>query len=492
MITLLRGGWLALWDGTKHVIVERGEVAFQGDTILYAGPKFEGSADCVVDNPHWFICPGFINLHGHVGVDPMAPFVDVPRSGKFAPGPQFAQQAPLNMWPSLTPDEQRASGEFCLVQMVKTGTTTVVDAHGYGAVWWLGNPPTDEQALAETVGRIGCRAYLALGFRSARSYQDRAGNALQHWDEEMGMAGLGAGMRFALEYQGAYDGRVQTLLTPHAVEKFTPELLRATLHQTREAGLLVQIHTSQSLHEVEVVRQRHGDSPVGFLHSLGFLGPDIILGHCVFVDDHPAVGRGSDRDLKLIADSGSSVAHAPLAFAVRDAEILHSLPRYLDYGINVGLGCDIWPADIISEMRVAWLMGKQAYGAVERPTCLEVFTAATAGSADALQRPDLGRLIQGAQADIVCVDLSGYHFGPVLDPIRALVAFGTGQDVDTVYVRGEQVVRDGRVLNAEEEKLRSQASHILTRIHQAASERDPRGRTPAEILDWSADVEPQG
>ena len=106
----------------------------------------------------------------------------------------------------------------------------------------------------------------------------------------MGMAGLEAGMQFALEHRGMHGGRVQTLLTPHAVEKFSPGLLSATLAQARAVDLPIQIHAAQSLHEVEVVRQRHGDTPVGFLHSLGFLGPDIILGHCVFVDDHPAVG----------------------------------------------------------------------------------------------------------------------------------------------------------------------------------------------------------
>ena len=412
----------------------------------------------------------------------MAPFVDIPHRGKFAPGPEFAQQAPLSMWPTLTLEEQQLSGEFCLVQMLRTGTTTVVDAHGYGAIWWLGNPPTDEAALAETVGRIGSRAYLALAFRAARSYKDREGNALQHWDEEMGLAGLKVGLRFALEHRGTYSGRVQTILTPHAVEKFTPQVLKATLTEARAADLPISIHAAQSLHEVEVVRQRYGDTPIGFLHSLGFLGPDIILGHCVFVDDHPAVGGSSDRDLKLIAAAGSSVAHAPLAFASRDAERLHTLPRYLDYGINVGIGCDIWPGDIVIEMRLAWLIGKLAHGAVERPTCMEIFTAATVGSANALCRDDLGRLAPGAKADIVCLDLSAYHFGPVLDPVRALVSFGTGQDVDTIFVDGRMIVERGKVLNADQDKLRAAAPQIMRKLHKAASERDPRGRTAESIL----------
>jgi cytosine/adenosine deaminase-related metal-dependent hydrolase len=176
------------------------------------------------------------------------------------------------------------------------------------------------------------------------------------------------------------------------------------------------------------------------------------------------------------------VAHAPLAFARRDAEALYSLPRYLDHGINVGIGCDIWPGDIISEMRLAWLMGKHANQTVERPTCREVFHAATVGSADALQRSDLGRLAPGAKADIVCVDLSGYHFGPVLDPVRALVSFGTGWDVDTIYVDGRLIVSGGNVLNANEEKLRAAAPGIMHKLHQAAAERDPVGRTAESIL----------
>jgi len=489
-ITLIRGGWVAAWDGSQHQVLERGEVAFQGDEIIYVGPQFDGQADEVIDEPEWFICPGFINLHGHVGVDPMAPFVDVPRGGQFSPGPDFVEHAPLSMWPTLTPEEQQLNGEFCLVQMLRTGTTTVVDAHGYGAVWWLGNPPTDEAALAESVGRIGSRAFLGLGFRSARSFKDAQGRSHQYWDEDMGKAGLREGLRFALEQRGRFDGRVQTLLTPHAVEKFTPELLTLTLHEARAADLPIEIHVCQSLFEVKAVRERHGDTPVGLLHSLGFLGPDIILGHCVFVDDHPAVagepggdsGGGTGRDLKLIADAGSSVAHAPLAFARRDAEALHSLPRYLDCGINVGIGCDIWPGDIISEMRLAWLMGKHANQTVDRPTCREVFHAATVGSADALQRGDLGRLAPGAKADIVCADLSGYHFGPVLDPVRALVSFGTGQDVDTIYVDGNLIVSGGNVLNADEEKLRAAAPGILRKLHAAASERDPLGKTPEGIL----------
>jgi cytosine/adenosine deaminase-related metal-dependent hydrolase len=253
------------------------------------------------------------------------------------------------------------------------------------------------------------------------------------------------------------------------------------LKAARSRNLIIEIHTAQYMGEVNLIREKYGLTPVEHLHNLGFLGPDIILGHCIFVSGHPAVGGDPDQDLALIVAAGSPVAHSPLPFA-RGGTAMYSLPRYLDHGIKVGLGGDIWPADLIEEMRLAWFLGKHTNGTANRPTCHEVFAAATVGSADALGRGDLGRLAPGARADMVCIDLSHYHYGPVLDPIRSLVAFGKGQDVDRVYVDGQMVVEAGSVLNADEGKLQAAAPGILRDLAHAASARDPQGRTLESIL----------
>jgi 5-methylthioadenosine/S-adenosylhomocysteine deaminase len=484
MITLLRGGWIAAWDGSRHKILRNGEIAFENDRILYVGPHFEGQADEIVDEPDWFICPGFINLHAHIGIDLMGSVVDVSRGDRFAPSLEYSRRAPLFLEPSLTVEQQRLSAEISLVQMVRTGTTTVLDAAGSGTIWWLGNPPGDEEMLVDTVGRVGPRAYLSLSYRTGRSYQNPDGSRDWYWDEEMGLAGLREAVKFAERVRGRYDGRVDAVLTPHAVDNCSPTLLEATRRAMDEHNLITQIHTAQYAHEVDLIRRRYGDTPVGHLHNIGFLGPDIILGHCVFVSGHPDVGGDPMRDLKFIADAGSHVAHSPVPFA-RMGEALYTLPRYLDAGINVGIGCDIWPADIIEEMKMAWFLGKHTNRTSERPTAMEVFTAATVGSANALQRSDLGRLAKGAKADIVCVNLGGYHFGPVTDPVRSLIVFGKGQDVDTVYVDGKAIVRKGNVLNADMEALRKAAPDIQRRLFEVASERDPMKRTIESIMKLS-------
>src|SRR5262249_46038516 len=157
-----------------------------------------------------------------------------------------------------------------------------------------------------------------------------------------------------------------------------------------------------------------------FLHSIGFLKEDVLLGHCVFHAHHSWTHYPYLDDLKLLADSGASVAHAPSKYA-KMGIMLESLARYRELGINVALGTDPFPQDLISEMRLAGLMCRFADGSFRVGEAHDVFDAATLGGAQALGRDDLGRLAPGCCADIVIVDLSKVHFGAVRDPIKSLV-----------------------------------------------------------------------
>ena len=87
----------------------------------------------------------------------------------------------------------------------------------------------------------------------------------------------------------------------------------------------------------------------------------------------------------------------------------------------------------------------------------DLFNAATIGGATALGRSDLGRLAPGAKADVVIIDLRTTRYGPVRDPINALVEYGSGADVETVIVDGEIVVEKGRSTRINDEELFAQA-----------------------------------
>lgn len=483
MITLIRGEWVVAYDGHRHHVIPNGEVVFEGSRILYAGPRWDGAPGQVVEAPGMLVSPGFINTHGHIGVELMAAFVDMPivgdRPARYGLSEAYAARSDLPQ--SLTIEEQQLSAEFALVQMLKCGSTTIVDAAGSGTLWWLGNPPGDEEMLLETAARVGARVYASLSYRSGRVYYDRDGRAGWFWDEASGQEGLRRAVEFCLRHRGTRGGLVETLLCPHAVDNCSPDLLRATRQAATAYGLIVQIHCAQYEFEVARIKNTYHCTPVEHLAALGFLGPDIILGHTIYVQGHVAMGGDPVKDLRLIARAGASVAHSPLPFA-RRGETLQSFGRYRAEGINVAIGCDVWPADIIGEMRLAWLMGKAVDRSANTPTCRDVFDAGTLGGARALNRDDLGRLAPGATADIVLIDLGRYHIGPVLDPIRALVTCATGQDVHTIWVAGRKVVESGRALFADEGKLKAGAQQVYRSLVRAARERDPVGERPDTML----------
>jgi cytosine/adenosine deaminase-related metal-dependent hydrolase len=179
-VTLLRGGWVAAWDGQRHEIVERGEVAFRGERILYAGSRFAGRADRIVDRPEWFICPGFVNLHGHLGVELMAAMVDIGRDARFAPSQAFSRRAPLTLEPSLTPEEQRLSAEFSLVQMLRCGATTIRGRSGGSAT----RPETRScwsRPSAASVAEHGSRWPTATAAPSSMPMAAATGTGTKRW-----------------------------------------------------------------------------------------------------------------------------------------------------------------------------------------------------------------------------------------------------------------------------------------------------------------------
>ena len=164
------------------------------------------------------------------------------------------------------------------------------------------------------------------------------------------------------------------------------------------------------------------------------------------------------------------------------ANAAESFDRYVEAGVNMGLGTDTYPLDIVAEMRYASLISrlvdKKYYGA--RPE--RVFNAATIWGAKALGRDDLGKIAPGAKADIVIVDLRTTRYGPVRDPINALVEYGSGADVDTVLVNGEVVIESGRSTRIDEAELYARADAAAKKAWDNWPKRDWAGRSVEQII----------
>jgi cytosine/adenosine deaminase-related metal-dependent hydrolase len=268
------------------------------------------------------------------------------------------------------------------------------------------------------------------------------------------------------------------------IENCTEDLLRDSRDAARERSMPFTVHIAQSVNEVQEMIRRHGKTPVQWAHEIGILGPDTILGHALFLDTHSWIRWWTKTDLALIAASSSSVAHCPTPFA-RYGQIMENFGDYLRAGVNMGLGTDTTPHNLVEEMRKAAVLARIAARDIETVTTADLLHAATVGGATALMRDDLGRIAPNKKADVVLVDLTVPQMRPVRDPLRSFVYHAADRAVRGVFVDGRQIVADGKVLTLDQGDAAERLAGAQRRMMEGVPMRDYRGRTAEEITPLS-------
>lgn len=492
MITLIDGGTVVAFHDGGHALLDNGQVAFEGDRIVFVGRGYSGPVEQRIDARGKLVMPGLINHHLAFGVHMQLFRLDFARPNFFNSGVGLGVQ-PRHAYAGDGPEpaDWRASAAYAMATALRTGSTTFVMVPNYGRHPYRGRVGSDAE-LVELVAATGLRAYLALPFASGGAHGRADGTVEWLLDEPVGHEGLAQAVDFARSYAGAADGRINTFLFPYLADGCTPELLRAAKEAAAELRCTLKIHVGQYLLEFFELLRRTGRTPIQYLAEAGLLGPEVSLAHAIFTQRHPWLPypSGDDTDTRLIAESGASVAHCPVVFA-RSGVALHSFSHYVRAGVPVSLGTDTSPHDMLMEMRTAALMSKLADGDATSGLAREVFDAATLGGARALGRDDLGRLEAGACADIVVLDLERTHVAPVAadDPIKALVYCAQGSDVETVFVAGVERVQDGVVLGVDGDALREGAERFNRRLRASAGSATFGGRSLLELYgsafpDW--------
>lgn len=469
----IQGGHVVGWSGSHHELIPGGTVLIEGNTISYVGTDSTLQADRTIDAAGKVVCPGFINLHVHSQLNIGDYLITDVTKKDYLSANYFVFGAPAKEKMTPQPPQGVAIGrKFALFSALKNGATTILDP---------GSGPGDFESYVETVGQIGARVFFSPAYRSSDILTDPEGKHYYEPRPDRGRKGLEAAADFIRKYHGAHQGRLQGILCPAQAETCEPSLLKETAAAAKELGVGIHIHAGGNLREFIHIVYNYRKSIVEYLADAGVLSRQTVLGHMVYVASHSRVDYPFGDELKLIADAGASVGHCPHKYA-KMALAMESFDRYVERGINVGLGTDTYPLDIIAEMRYASLISRlvdrKYHGA--RPAA--VFNAATIGGARALGREDLGRLSVGAKADVVVVNLRTTRYGPVRDPVTALVEYGCGADVETVLVDGEAVIEQGRSTRIDEAELLAQAEATAKRAWDNWANRDWAGRKAEEII----------
>ncbi len=489
MRTAVKAGWIVGHENGAHTLIREGVLVYEGNKIIHVGHTFEGRVDQTVDATDKLLAPGFIDTHVHSGhrashrliTDTGRPIyygqpfleISVPKEGKQVIGDvRYLKHGEAGADAAI-----RLNATFTVAELLRNGVTTFVE---------FGSQLAIQDALLAEVTRIGTRAYLAPGYDCGRWVGDEKGLLKRVANEELGFEGLRTALEWIERNDGIAGGRVNGILVPREVETSTIEVLRRTVDAADRLKLPIATHAAYSVIEFYETVREHMMTPIELLDSIGMLRPTLNIGHGNFISDNPNLNYSVKRDLELMGGAGASISHCPINIA-RRARTLNDWQKYRDAGVNMSMGSDTYPRDMIMNMRTASYMGKIMAHSYFAANAGDVFEAATLGGAKSVARDDLGRLAPGALADMIIIDLTGrdsLRYGPVRDPVKSLVECGIGDDVDTVIVDGKIVMQGGKIPGVDFATLRAEAQAAGEKVWATLPDWDPLGRTAESACPW--------
>jgi 5-methylthioadenosine/S-adenosylhomocysteine deaminase len=392
-------------------------LAIEGERIAAVGPAGEVRARFpdaeAIDGRGKVLLPGLINCHTHISMSL--------QRGTTLAVPEGLYRV---MWPvekSLTPEDCYVGALLGGAEALKAGSTTVVDHYFH----------MEEVARATT--QLGLRGVLG------HTIMSRLGPFTGERELEEGIA-------FVRRWRGRHP-LVIPRLAPHATDTVAREWLLRLRQVASDEQVGLHLHLAQSQREQAYIRETYGLGCVEYLHSLGFLGPDVMAAHCIYIHE---------REAELLAQTGTHPLYCPTIHA------LGGHPQHawelIGRGAAVVIGTDCVTAnnvmDIVGELRVAGLAQKQLTGDPEAMPAAKILEMVTVDAAQAIGMGDqLGSLAPGYLADMVLLDLQGLHTTPNYSLLDNIVYCLNGRDVDTVIVGGRVVVRSHRLQTADEEEI---------------------------------------
>lgn len=462
-VTVIKNAdWIVAFDEAAqgHVYLKGGDVAFDGGKLIHVGGSYDGPAKTVIDGAGRMVMPGLVNIHSHPASEAMTKGWNDELGSPKLYGSSLYEFMPLFRCDA---EGIPACATVAYSELLLSGVTTLVDL----SVAWDG--------WIDHFAKSGLRGVLAPMYRSARWFT-RNGHVVEYeWDNKAGETAMAEAMAVLDKAAKHPSKRLTGMVAPSQIDTCTPELIKDSFAEAKRRKLPFQIHAAQSVVEFHEITRRHGKTPVEWLLSLGVLSSRSIIGHGIFLDSHTSTHWPATGDMDTLVESGTTVAHCPVVFHRRGIA-LQTFGRYVAHGVNMGIGTDTYPHNMLEEMRAVAITSRILAEDVYDLRTADVFNAATLGGAKALGRSDIGRLSAGAKADIVLVDVTHPNMRPVRDPVRSLVYAAADRAVKTVIVDGKVVVDGGKVLTMDHEKACADLEAAQRRAEPNVAKLDWAGR----------------
>ena len=416
---IIKNGTVLTMNSDREII-EAGVVVIRGNKIVAVGSNDLAatySAPSTIDARGGIIMPGMINTHTHASMT-------VFRS--------LADDVPNRLRRYIFPLENKMVSEEMSylgalhgsIEMAKSGVTTVVDMYLF------------EESAARAVKDIGLRGIMT---QNIIKYPTA--------DGENAQAKIDLAVAFVESYID--DELITPGFGPHAPHTVNKKDLETIRDLSEKYDVPVSMHVAETEKEFDEFIEKHGMTPVEYLDSIGLLNDRFIAAHAIFV---------TESDIALMKKRDIGVAHNMVA-NIKSAKGVSPALLMHDQGLRVGLGTDGPMSgntlDIIGQMGYVAKLHKLENKDRSVMPPQKVVEMATLGGARAIHREaELGSLEEGKLADIVIIEVQSANMVPIYNPYSALVYSASANNVDTVIVNGEIIVKNKVLKTYDEAKSR--------------------------------------
>jgi 5-methylthioadenosine/S-adenosylhomocysteine deaminase len=429
---LVTNGTVVTMDGQRRVI-ENGAVAIRGDSIVAVGPHLEIEnklkAAQTIDAHGALVMPGLINGHAHAAMSLFRGLADDLSLDEWLQKYIFPAEAR-----NVTPEFVEWGTKLGVLEMLRGGITIYADMYYF------------EDVVAQATKEAGMRGVLGETIIDFPAPDNKT---------------LDQAFAYTQKYLDHWKGDplIVAAVAPHSIYTCSEKTLQDSAALARRNNVPILIHIAEAQFELEQSRAKHGATPVGYLERIGFLGPDVVGAHCIWVDQ---------ADIAALAHFNVGCTNNPSSNMKTAAGVM-PVPEMLAAGEPIGVATDGAASnnnqDLFEEMDLAAKLQKVSRMDPRSLPAKQVVEMATINGARALHMGKMiGSLEPGKKADLILVDTSAPHATPMYDVYSEIVYALKASDVRTVVIAGKIVMKDRQMLTLDEKEILAKAQEYKAKI----------------------------